>query len=215
MIPSPSFCRLCKKLADEVLLTLSGDLRGLIHGGVAAAVIDCSLLDLEQTQFHGPLGGHIVVRSFPANQIPFLPQPLKEPLFSHVHAILPEDLRKLADQDGSPCGGHAVGKQGFGFGCFHVLIQGSVFRFQKDNIIDAVCESFGIREEWLRYGLEPMRAPKSREEEIAELVGAALNGSNDFRKSAIRALCNCTDAELQTLEKLLSSIYEDIQKENA
>lgn len=85
----------------------------------------------------------------------------------------------------------------------------------KDNIIDAVCEFFGIREEWLRDGLEPMRTPKSREEEIAELVGAALNGSNDFRKSAIRALCNCTDAELQTLEKLLSSIYEDIQKENA
>lgn len=83
----------------------------------------------------------------------------------------------------------------------------------KDNIIDAVCESFGIREEWLRDGLEPMRAPKTREEEISEMVGAALNGSNEFKRAVIRMICSRSDAELEALENAFRAVYENIQAE--
>lgn len=84
----------------------------------------------------------------------------------------------------------------------------------KDNIIDSVCECFDIREEWLRYGLEPMRAPKTREEEIAEMVGSALTGSSEFKRAVIRMICSRTDAELETLEKALQAVYDNLKKED-
>ena len=83
----------------------------------------------------------------------------------------------------------------------------------KDKIIESVCEAFNIQEDWLRYGLEPMRAERSKEEEIAELVGAALAGSNDFKKSVIRMICSRTDDELKVLESALLAVYEGIKKD--
>lgn len=83
----------------------------------------------------------------------------------------------------------------------------------KDNIIKSVCEKFGIQEDWLRYGLEPMRAAKSKEEEIAELVGSALTGSNDFKRAVIRMICSRSDDELKALENALRAVYDDIKKE--
>lgn len=82
----------------------------------------------------------------------------------------------------------------------------------KDNIIKSVCDEFGIQEDWLRYGLEPMRAAKSEEEQIAELVGSALNGSSRLKKAVIKMICTRSDAELQALEDMLRQLYEDISK---
>ena len=82
----------------------------------------------------------------------------------------------------------------------------------KDNIIKSVCDEFGIQEDWLRYGLEPMRAEKSEEEQIAELVGSALNGSSRLKKAVIKMICSKSDAELQALEDMLRQLYEDISK---
>ena len=83
----------------------------------------------------------------------------------------------------------------------------------KDKIIESVCEQFSICEDWLRYGLEPMRAAKSKEEEIAELVGSALAGSNEFKKSVIRMICSRTDDELKALEDALRAVYDHIKKD--
>ena len=83
----------------------------------------------------------------------------------------------------------------------------------KDKIIEATCEAFDIQEDWLRYGLEPMRAAKSREEEIAELVGSALSGSSDFKKALIKMICSRTDEELKALEAALLAVYEGIKKD--
>ena len=83
----------------------------------------------------------------------------------------------------------------------------------KDKIIEATCEAFDIQEDWLRYGLEPMRAAKSREEEIAELVGSALSGSSDSKKAVIKMICSRTDEELKGLEAALLAVYEGIKKD--
>ena len=87
-------------------------------------------------------------------------------------------------------------------------------RIPSDRTISDICRIFDIQEDWLKYGLEPMRAAKSKEEEIAELVGSALSGSNDFKKAVIRMICSRSDAELQALEAALTAIYEDIKKES-
>lgn len=88
-------------------------------------------------------------------------------------------------------------------------------RSPSDRTISDICRIFDIQEDWLKHGLEPMKAAKSREEEISELVGAALNGSSDFKKSVIRMICSRTDKELEALEGALRNIYENIQKEKS
>lgn len=82
-----------------------------------------------------------------------------------------------------------------------------------DPVITAICKEFNVQEDWLRHGLEPMRAAKSKEEEIAELVGAALSGSNEFKKSVIQMICSRTDNELKVLEAALRAVYEGIEKD--
>lgn len=86
-------------------------------------------------------------------------------------------------------------------------------REPSDRTIADICRIFDIQEDWLRHGLEPMRAEKSREEEIAELVGSALTGSSDFKKAVIKMICSRTDKELEVLEAALCSVYENIKNE--
>lgn len=83
----------------------------------------------------------------------------------------------------------------------------------SDRTISDICRIFDVQEDWLRHGLEPMRAARSREEEIAELVGSALNGSSDFKKAVIQMICSRSDDELKALEAALLAVYENIKKE--
>lgn len=83
----------------------------------------------------------------------------------------------------------------------------------KDKIIEAVCEEFDIQEDWLRYGMEPMRAAKSSEEEVSDYVAQALNGSGEFKKAVIRMICTRSEEDLKALERSLMYIYESIKKE--
>lgn len=86
-------------------------------------------------------------------------------------------------------------------------------RIPSDRTISDICRIFDVQEDWLRHGLEPMRAARSREEKIAELVGSALNGSSDFKKAVIQMICSRTDDELEALEAALLAVYENIKKE--
>ena len=88
-------------------------------------------------------------------------------------------------------------------------------REPSDRTISDICREFDINEEWLRTGDGQMRCERSREEEIAELVGRALVGSNDFKKAVIQMICSRTDAELQALEAALREVYENIENERS
>ena len=87
-------------------------------------------------------------------------------------------------------------------------------RIPSDRTISDMCRIFDIQEAWLRDGLEPMRAAKSREEEIAELVGNALQGSSEFKKAVIKMICSRSDKELEVLHEALLDVYENIKKES-
>lgn len=86
-------------------------------------------------------------------------------------------------------------------------------RIPPDRTISDICRIFDVQEDWLRYGLEPMRAAKSREEEISDLVGSALTGSSEFKKAVIKMICSRTDEELKTLEAALQAVLEGIKKD--
>ncbi len=83
-------------------------------------------------------------------------------------------------------------------------------RDPSDRTISDICRVYGVNEAWLREGVGDMYVPKTREETIAELVGSALNGSNDFKKAVIQMICSRTDQELETLEAALRAIYESL-----
>lgn len=85
-------------------------------------------------------------------------------------------------------------------------------RTPSDRTISDICRIYGINEDWLRHGLEPMRCARSEEEEIAELVGTALTGSSRLKKAVIKMICSKSEAELQALEAMLRQLYEDISK---
>lgn len=85
-------------------------------------------------------------------------------------------------------------------------------REPSDRTIKDICEKFGISENWLRTGEGDMRIPRSREEEIADMVAKAISGTNEFKKAVIRMICTRSEAELESLEKMLKAIADDIEK---
>lgn len=85
----------------------------------------------------------------------------------------------------------------------------------SDRTIADICRIFDIQEDWLRYGLEPMRTQKSREEEIVEMVSSALGGSSEFKTAVIRMICTRTDDELKALESALQAVYDDLRREKS
>ena len=88
-------------------------------------------------------------------------------------------------------------------------------RVPSDRTISDICRIFNINEDWLRDGLEPMRSAKSREEEIAEMVGAAFSGSSAaFKQAVIQMICSRTPEELKVLEKAFMDVYEGIKKDH-
>ena len=86
-------------------------------------------------------------------------------------------------------------------------------REPSDRTISDICRIFDIQEDWLRHGLEPMRAERSKEEEIAEMVGSALRGSSEFKKAVVQMICSRSDEELKALEAALRAVYDNIKKE--
>lgn len=80
----------------------------------------------------------------------------------------------------------------------------------SDRTISDICREFGINENWLLTGEGDMKEPRTKEEEIADLVGQALNGSSEFKLAVIKMICSRTDKELETLEAALRNVYENL-----
>lgn len=86
-------------------------------------------------------------------------------------------------------------------------------RTPSDRTISDICRIFGISEDWLRYGLLPIRLERSEEEEIGEMVASALGGDADFTQAVVKMICSRTPEERKVLEKALLDVYENIKKE--
>ena len=83
-------------------------------------------------------------------------------------------------------------------------------REPSDRTISDICRVYAINESWLRTGEGEMHVPRPREEVIAEMVGSALSGSNEFKRAVVQMICSRTDSELETLEAAIRAIYENL-----
>ena len=80
----------------------------------------------------------------------------------------------------------------------------------SDRVISDICRVFNVSETWLRTGEGEMHVPRPREEVIAEMVGSALSGSNEFKRAVVQMICSRTDSELETLEAAIRAIFDNI-----
>lgn len=121
-------------------------------------------------------------------------------------------VRTLADEPGKKCSQTKFGEL-FGLGRDAVAnIENN--RVEPSQIlIESICNRFCISYDWLAHGVDPMRLPISREEEITEYVTKTLNGSSDFKKAVVRMICSRSDEELAVLVDMLQTVYENIKKE--
>lgn len=88
-------------------------------------------------------------------------------------------------------------------------------REASGRTISDITRCFGYSEKWIKTGEGDMYEPKTKEEEVAELVGRTLNGSNDLKLAVIRMICSRTDEELKVIESALRAIVNDIKKDTA
>lgn len=77
------------------------------------------------------------------------------------------------------------------------------------NIL-TICLTYGVNEEWLRDGVEPIFKTLTKEEEIASYLGDLISPSNtkDFQKRFIRALAKLDDDGWGVIEGLINNIVK-------
>lgn len=86
-------------------------------------------------------------------------------------------------------------------------------RQPSNRTLSDICRIFDVDPVWLRTGEgEPFR-PKTRQDEIAEILGHALAGSSTARDRLIRAFARLPDDAFPLLERYLDEMLANLQKE--
>lgn len=80
-------------------------------------------------------------------------------------------------------------------------------RIPSDRTIKDICRIFGVNEEWLRTGEGDMTIPKSKDEEISELLAdIQKSGDGSFKHRLVSALAKLDEDGWDKLEELIDMI---------
>lgn len=85
-----------------------------------------------------------------------------------------------------------------------------------DRTIRDICREFGINETWLRTGAGDMHRPRSREQELAELIRSRMIDRPESFQSALVATLLRFDPdgqEMKILEKILQNLIAETKKD--
>ena len=85
----------------------------------------------------------------------------------------------------------------------------------SDRTIRDICQKFGVSETWLRTGAGEMTAPKSRQQEMAELTRSLMEDSPEsFRSALVTALLRFdpNGPEWAILERIYDSIAREAEQ---
>lgn len=80
-------------------------------------------------------------------------------------------------------------------------------RMPSNRTISDICREFDVNEEWLKTGKGSMFVDRTKDEELAYLVGKLLSNEEDsFKKRLIAALLKLDESEWATVEKIAEEI---------
>lgn len=83
----------------------------------------------------------------------------------------------------------------------------------KPEVIQSICQAWGIDRIWLETGAgEPFR-PADRNEQIAKVLAHAISGNDTARDRLIRAFSQLPDEMFDQAEKILEEVVTNLQKE--
>lgn len=72
-----------------------------------------------------------------------------------------------------------------------------------DSVINLICREFGVREEWLRTGEEPMFVEIPESEKIAAFLGDLMREEDgSFKKQLIEILSEMSPDEWELMERM-------------
>lgn len=78
-----------------------------------------------------------------------------------------------------------------------------------DAVINLVCRTFNVNENWLRTGEGEMFIELSRDEEIANFVGEILKDEKEsFKKKFISMLINLDESDWEILARMIELLQE-------
>lgn len=84
----------------------------------------------------------------------------------------------------------------------------------SDRTIADICREFNVSETWLRTGEGNMFVPLNRDVQLAEFFGDVLHGETpDFRRRFLSALSKLEPDEWVLLEKIITTMTEEIKKD--
>ena len=84
----------------------------------------------------------------------------------------------------------------------------------SDQSIKVLCSLYDVNEKWLRTGSGEMFIPKTKNEQINEMLVDVLKcEDSDFKKRLITALSKLDDTGWNALEKFIDSIANQNQEE--
>ena len=86
----------------------------------------------------------------------------------------------------------------------------------SDSVIILICREFGVNETWLRTGAGDMHRPRSREQELGELIRSRLYDRPESFQSALVATLLRFDPDgpaMQILQKILQNLIAETKKD--
>lgn len=83
-------------------------------------------------------------------------------------------------------------------------------RIPSDRTIVDICREYGVNEVWLRTGIGPMLAPRTREAEIASFLGDLLSSQPDnYKIRLVSALARLDEDAWEVIERFARSLVEE------
>lgn len=85
----------------------------------------------------------------------------------------------------------------------------------SDRTISDICREFNINEEWIRFGVEPMK--RQPDDEIAEIVDNLLTEDTPFYsliKGILKTYNEADDKSKQCLEEFAEALVINLKKED-
>lgn len=77
----------------------------------------------------------------------------------------------------------------------------------SERTISDICREFEVNGEWLRTGNGEMIIQKSKDEQIAEMLGEIQrSGEDNFKHRLVSALSKLNESDWESLEKLIDLI---------